>query len=80
MQDLEANDLAQDTFNFLHTKEDWRKLDREIREEELEEAMEKGEMKNKITMAKKCLSKNMDISLIMELTGLTEKEILSLKN
>ena len=40
----------------------------------------KGEMKNKLATAKKCLSKNMDISLIMELTGLTQKEIARIKS
>ncbi len=85
---MERLNQDDDVINFLHTEEDWRKLDREIREEELEEAREKArkearkdeKMKGKIEVAKKCLSKNMDINLITELTGLTEKEVLSLKN
>ena len=37
-------------------------------------------MESKIEIVKKGLSKNMDINLIMGLTGLTEKEVLNLKN
>ncbi len=81
---MERLNQDEDVINFLHTEEDWRKLDREIREEELEEAREtafnNGVQNNKIAMAKKCLSKNMDISLISELTSLTKKEILNIKN
>ena len=44
-----------------------------------EKGIEKGENKNAIKVAKKMIKKEMDISLISEMTGLTEKEINTLK-
>jgi predicted transposase/invertase (TIGR01784 family) len=46
----------------------------------IDTAFEKGENKGKIEIAKKMLNKGIDILLIVEMTGLTEKQINDLKN
>ena len=48
--------------------------------EGIKKGLEQGKMQEKLSTAKQMLSKNMDISLIMELTNLSEDEILKLKN
>ena len=48
-------------------------------EKGIEKGIEKGEKKKAIKVAKKMIKKGMDISLISEMTGLTEKEINTLK-
>ncbi len=48
-------------------------------EKGIEKGIEKGEKKKAIKVAKKMIKKEMDISLISEMTGLTEKEINTLK-
>ena len=45
----------------------------------LEKGIEKGEKKKAIKVAKKMIKKGMDISLISEMTGLTENEINTMK-
>lgn len=49
------------------------------REEAREEGKEEGKEEARLEFAKNALKKNLTISDIAELTGLTEKEILKLK-
>ena len=46
----------------------------------MERGIEQGENKKQIEIAKKMLNKNMKIEDICEITGLTEEEIIKLKN
>jgi predicted transposase/invertase (TIGR01784 family) len=52
---------------------------KEGRKEGIEKGIEKGRKEEKIEIAKKCLQKGMDISEIIELTGLSKEEIEKLK-
>ena len=51
-----------------------------IKNTAFEKGIEKGKIKEKIEIAKKMLSKKIDITLIIEMTGLTEQEINKLKS
>ena len=44
-------------------------------EQGIQKGLEQGKMQEKLSTAKQMLSKNMDISLIMELTNLSKEEI-----
>ncbi len=51
----------------------------EGKKEGIKEGMEKGRHKEKLSIAKGLFKKGIDISIIADCTGLTEKEILELK-
>jgi len=55
----------------MSAEEDARKMENS----HLDEAMNKGMERRNLEIAKNMLSKNMDIELISEITGLTESEV-----
>ena len=65
---------------FISAEEDNRKIENSIKKELREDGIKEGQRKEKIEIAKNMLSKNMDIKLISEITGLMEDEIKSLNN
>ena len=58
-------------------------LDEEIRQDELKKAREEsyneGIRNNKVEIAKKMLSKNINIEEIVEITGLTQEEVIKIQ-
>ena len=77
-----AKELSSDDgyIRLFDEEENYKEL---IRNTELAEAHEKGKLKGSeeraLEIAKKCLEKNMNIDTIVELTGLSVKEIEALK-
>ena len=65
---------------FISAEEDNRKIENSIKKELRESGIKEGQREEKIEIAKNMLSKNMDIKLISEITGLMEDEIKSLNN
>ena len=61
---------------FISAEEDNRKIENSIKKELREE----GQEEEKLEIVKNMLSKNMDIKLISEITGLTEDQIKVLNN
>ena len=60
---------------FISAEEDNRKIENSIKKELREDGIKEGQREEKIEIAKNMLSKNMDIKLISEITGLTESEV-----
>ena len=65
---------------FISAEEDNRKIENSIKKELREDGIKEGQREEKIEIAKNMLSKNMDIKLISEITGLIEDEIKNLNN
>ena len=75
METLEEVNKDPEFREYMSAEEDARKMENS----HLDEAMNKGRNQEKNEIAKNMLSKNMDIKLISEITGLTEDEVNSLK-
>ena len=75
METLEEVNKDPEFREYMSAEEDARKMENS----HLDEAINKGIKQEKNEIAKNMLSKNMDIKLISEITGLTEEEINSLK-
>ena len=75
METLEEVNKDPEFREYMSAEEDARKMENS----HLDEAMNRGIEKEKIEIAKNMLSKEMDINLISEITGLTEEEINTLK-
>ena len=65
---------------FISAEEDNRKIENSIKKELREDGIKEGKKERNIEISKNMLSKNMDIKLISEITGLMEDEIKSLNN
>ena len=77
-QELQREKAMRDSFSFaLDAKEEGRV---EGRQEGREEGMQKGLEKGMQAVALKMLKKQMELSVIVEVTGLSEEEIKKLKN
>ena len=75
METLEEVNKDPEFREYMSAEEDARKMENS----HLDEAINKGIKQGKNEIAKNMLSKNMDIKLISEITGLTEDEVNSLK-
>ena len=64
---------------YMSAEEDARKMENSHLDEARAEGKSQGKNERNIEIAKNMLSKNMNIKLISEITGLTEDEINSLK-
>ena len=60
---------------FISAEEDNRKIENSIKKELREDGIKEGQKERNIEISKNMLSKNMDIKLISEITGLTESEV-----
>lgn len=77
---LYDNNIVQEKLN-KSAREDWYEEGMKVgRESGLSDGREIGLEEEKKKIAKSMISKNMDIDLISEITGLTEKEIKELTN
>ena len=83
METLEEVNKDPEFREYMSAEEDARKMENshldEARAEGRAEGISQGKNERNIEIAKNMLSKNMDIKLISEITGLTEDEINSLK-
>ena len=75
METLEEVNKDPEFREYMSAEEDARKMENS----HLDEARAEGKNERNIEIVKNMLSKNMDIKLISEITGLTEDEINSLK-
>ena len=71
METLEEVNKDPEFREYMSAEEDARKMENS----HLDEAMNKGMERRNLEIAKNMLSKNMDIKLISEITGLTESEV-----
>ena len=71
METLEEVNKDPEFREYMSAEEDARKMENS----HLDEAMNKGMERRNLEIAKNMLSKNMDIELISEITGLTESEV-----
>ncbi len=82
METLEEVNKDPEFREYMSAEEDARKMENshldEARAEGISKGISEGKRERNIEIAKNMLSKNMDIKLISEITGLTENEINSL--
>ena len=79
METLEEVNKDPEFREYMSAEEDARKMENSHLDEARNEGISQGQRKEKIEIAKNMLSKEMDIKLISEITGLTEEEINALK-
>ena len=84
METLEEVNKDPEFREYMSAEEDARKMENshldEARAEGISKGISEGKRERNIEIAKNMLSKNMDIKLISEITGLMEDEIKNLNN
>ena len=79
METLEEVNKDPEFREYMSAEEDARKMENshldEARAEGISKGISEGKRKRNIEIVKNMLSKNMDIKLISEITGLTESEV-----
>ena len=76
LDDISRDNVSPEQLEELLAEAEWQK----VKNNSLERGIEKGAQKEKLQIAKSMLQKKLDISLIAEITGLTQEDITKLKS